>query len=151
MWDNYVSIYISHMNSLQAKMWPEKLVYIHTIYITGICLRTNMPIHIYVPLPFYCSLHKSISYNINLPYYCRICANNKYVPQCQKYATFQYYSMCLYVGSIPIHMLHMKLCQSMMLPELLYIDSDNDDNGNAGKWWWWHSPVTYTELVTWPS
>ena len=53
--------------------------------------------------------------------------------------------MCIYGGSRPIYISHMKLLPLTVLPELLYTDDgDNDSNDND-------SPITYTELATWPN
>ena len=82
------------MNLLQSKMWPETLVYIHSILLAyapeQICLpHCTYMFHCTSTTVLICShsstqIHKiPINYNNYLLYYCKICASKQYAPQCQ--------------------------------------------------------------------
>ena len=88
-YETNISVYIPHMNSLPWTTWPEALV--HSTLL-AYAHEQNMPttLYIYVPLHFWCSVHiddklfhtyikNQQTPNMYLPYYCEICASNKYI------------------------------------------------------------------------
>ena len=85
-----MSVYILHIKSLQSTLWPETLVYIHFTLLAytleQICLWhcTHIPPHVYCTLytdPTLLYISKQHNVTFNLPFYCNICASNKYAPQ----------------------------------------------------------------------
>ena len=83
IYETTISAYIPHKDSVQWAMWSGALVYI--FHITSICLQhciymshfTSTVVNIWTH--FTANIHhKSINCNIYLPYYCKICTNNKY-------------------------------------------------------------------------
>ena len=84
-----MSEYMPHKNSPQSTMQPETLVY---IFFTLLAYTPKYAAiwHMNVPLYCYCSPHidptlhhmqVKTNYNSYLPYYCHICASNKYAPK----------------------------------------------------------------------
>ena len=126
-WD-ILSLYISY--EINAINNVTRSTGIHTFPITGICPWTNMPAtwHRYISLYLCCSLPIDFTYAANIhqksiplqawsmgrPYSCKICASNKYTLKCHQYTTCPNNLICMYRGSMPIYMPHIKLLPSMM-------------------------------------
>ena len=142
-----------HRSSLEALVYEHfmTLRYALNKYVCHIA-------HIYAPLHFYYSLQidTHITAHINQNQLIATYINQtvaQYMPttdmplKCQKYSIYPNYLTSINGGGMQIYMPHMKLLWLIISPELLYTDDDKD----AGKQWCHHSPITNSELATWPN
>ena len=128
-------VYIPHTNSLKSIMWPKALVSIHFTLLAyapeQICLphctyrsHCTSPV-VYIYTPHYCT-HQSVISNIYLPYYCKICATNKYAPQ------VPYMCQIPKVLDVPQWGKYTNIYATNELPGINPCTDAKNDNG---KWW----------------
>ena len=121
IYETTMSLFIPHMISVQSIMWPGAMVYIHFTLLTYAPEQICQPHHtymshststiVYIYTSHYCTHPLKIN---KLQHLCTVLLQ-KYVPRTNiplkshKFVICPNYSTCIYRGSMPMYVPHIKL------------------------------------------